>query len=64
MNLTKKLYTTREAAIMAGVFQANIRADINRGNLKAEKFGTNYAITREDLINYLEERKARDNGKK
>lgn len=64
MNLTKELYTTREAAIMAGVFQANIRADINRGNLKAKKFGTNYAITREDLINYLKERKARDNGKK
>ena len=64
MNLTKELYTTREAAIMAGVFQAHIRADINRGKLKAAKFGTNYAIAREDLINYLEERKARDNGKK
>ena len=64
MNLTKEIYTTRDAANLIGVLPPQICYEITTGKLKAEKVGTGYIIKRENLIEYLNFRKARTNGKK
>ena len=62
--MTTEIYTTREAAKICGIDPAAIRAAIRAGRLKAQKFGSNYAITPIALADYLEYRKATNNGAK
>lgn len=64
MTLTKEIYTTREVAGILNLIPGQIRTDIKTGKLKAEKFGTSYVITKNNLADYLELRKARGYGKK
>lgn len=59
-----EVYTTREAGRVLGLTSYGVRNAIKLGQLKAEKFGTNYAITREALEEYLEFREARKHGKR
>ena len=61
--MAKELYTTREAAKLAGLTADIIRAAIRRGDLKANTFGNSYVITRDNLADYLERRKAGRRGK-
>lgn len=62
--MTADIYTTREAAKICGIAPPAIRAAIRAGTLKAQKFGNNYAITPTALADYLEYRKATNNGAK
>lgn len=62
MNLEKSIYTTREVAQLVGVAPNAIATAIREGRLKAEKFGTSYAIERDNLEEYLEGRKVRRYG--
>lgn len=52
-----KIYSTRDAAKELKTTVIAIRHAINRGKLKASKFGKSYMITREDLDKYAEYRK-------
>ena len=49
MNLEKAIYTTKEVASLIGLSAPAIRAAIQAGRLKAEKFSNTYVIRREDL---------------
>ena len=49
-----KIYSTRDAAKELKTTVIAIRHAINRGKLKASKFGKAYMITREDLDEYAE----------
>lgn len=61
MNLEKAIYTTKEVASLIGLSAPAIRAAIQAGRLKAEKFSNTYVIRREDLADYLDYRERRDN---
>lgn len=52
-----KVYDTRGAAKALDTTVVAIRHAINRGKLKASKFGKAYMITDEDLREYAEYRK-------
>ena len=52
-----KIYSTREAAKELDITVIAIRHAINRGKLKASKFGKAYMITKKDLDKYAEYRK-------
>lgn len=59
MDLNKEFYTTREVGKLFGMTSHWVRSEIQRNNLKAEKFGTSYAITRSAIEKFIENRKAR-----
>lgn len=64
MKLTKEIYTAKEVAQLIGLTPPAIRGAIQAGTLKtAGKFNNAYIIRRDDLIEYLEYRERRDNGK-
>ena len=52
-----KIYDTRQAAKALNTTIVAIRHAINRGKLKASKFGKAYMITEDDLQEYAEFRK-------
>lgn len=52
-----KIYDTRQAAQALNTTVISIRHAINRGKLKASKFGKAYMITEDDLQEYAEYRK-------
>lgn len=52
-----KIYSTREAAKELNTTVISIRHAINRGKLKASKFGKAYMITKKDLDKYAEYRR-------
>lgn len=52
-----KIYSTREAAKELNTTVISIRHAINRGKLKATKFGKAYMITKKDLDKYAEYRR-------
>lgn len=59
-----KVYTVNEVARLIGVAPPAIRYAIRTKKLKASRFGTSYAITRDALEEYLGYRERRDNGEK
>lgn len=52
-----RVYDTRDAARAINTTVRAIRHAINRGKLKASKFGKAYMITEDDLQEYAEYRK-------
>lgn len=52
-----KVYDTRDAARAINTTVRAIRHAINRGKLRASKFGTVYMITEEDLEEYAKYRR-------
>lgn len=52
-----KIYSTRDAAKELKTTVIAIRHAINRGKLKASKFGKAYMITKKDLDKYAEYRR-------
>lgn len=60
--MTTGIYTTRQVAEKHGLKEGTIRRFIERGQLKATKFGTTYMITDADLIEWEKNRKPRRRG--
>lgn len=54
----KTLYTVREITRATNLHRTTIYTDIKNGRLLAEKVGTGYIITRENLIAYLDYRRS------
>jgi excisionase family DNA binding protein len=48
--------TTYEAAALLGVWHTCVRQHIQKGNLRAIKFGRDYAIARADLEKFRDDR--------
>jgi len=53
----KAYYTTEEIANMLSIHVATVRRWIRDGKLPAILLGKSYRVTREDLVQFLEERR-------
>ena len=62
MKLDKDIYTTKEVGRLLELDAGAIRAAIRTGTLKAVKFNDTYIIQRDNLADYLDYRRRRDNG--
>lgn len=63
MKLDKDIYTVKEVAQLLDLTHYAITGAIRAGKLKADTFNHTYMIRRDDLIEYLEYRRGRRNGR-
>jgi len=54
--MTKKFYSTTEAAVILNISRISVFRRIKLGKLKATKIGRNFVITHEDLLEALGEK--------